>query len=113
MRTALFSLLKINFSNFPVGNKCGWLSSSQNLSLESDSGVTFSPGAIEINSFSYDVSTETVSFILNLYASRVFSPNSMFELLSISSEFVLSSFLSLLTLILKSIEFEMSEVRLL
>ena len=45
----------------PVGNKCGWLCSSQNISWVRDSVNAFSPGAIEINSFSHDVFTKTVS----------------------------------------------------
>ena len=65
--------------------------------------MTFSPGAIEINSFSHDVFTKTVSLALHLYVSRGFSLNSIFELLSIRFEFALSCFLSLTTPILSSI----------
>ena len=102
--------------NFPVGNKCGWLSSSQNTSFVRDSGQTFSSGAIYINSFSHDVFTKTVSLALHLYVSRGFSLNSVFELLSILFEIVLSYFLSLKTLtlssIVKSMGSEMSEIGL-
>ena len=65
--------------------------------------MTFSPGAIEINLFSHDVFTKTVSLALHLYASRGFSLSLMFELLSILFEFALSCFLSLTILILSSI----------
>ena len=65
--------------------------------------MTFSPDAIEINSFSHDVFTKTVSLALHLYVSRGFSLNSIFELLSIRFEFTLSCFLSLTTPILSSI----------
>ena len=37
-----------------------------NLSLRSGSGLTFSPGAIEINSFLLDVFTKTVLLALHL-----------------------------------------------
>ena len=102
--------------NFLVGNKCGWLSSSQNISLVRDSVLAFSPGAIEINSFSHDVFTKTVSLALHLYVSRGFSLKSMFELMSILFEFFLSCFLSLkmptVLSIVKSIGSEMSEIGL-
>ena len=79
--------------------------------------MTFSPGAIEINALSRDVFTKTVSLALHLYVSREFSLNSMFELLSILLEFVLSCFLSLTTPILssivKSIGSEISKIGLL
>ena len=109
-----YTLLFIWNRNFPVGNKCEWLSSSQNISLVRDSDLTFSPDAIEINSFSHDVFTKTVSLALHLYVSRGFSLNSIFELLSIRFEFTLSCFLSLTTPILssivKSIGSEISEI---
>ena len=62
--------------------------------IEKRFGVTFSPGAIEISSFSLDVFTKTVSLALHLYASRGFSLDSIFELLLILSKKVLSRFLS-------------------
>ena len=73
------TFLFVRDPNFPVGNKCGWLSSSQNASLGTDSGLIFSPHAIDINSFSHDVITKTVSFALHFYASRGFSRNSAQE----------------------------------
>ena len=67
--------------------KCGWLSSSQNISLVGDSGLTFSPSAIEIDSFSHDAFTKIVSLALHLYVFREFSLNSMFEVSSILLKF--------------------------
>ena len=57
------------------------------ISLVGDSGLTFSPGTIELNLFSHDVFTETVSFAVHLHVPRGFSRNSVFE--SILSEFIL------------------------
>ena len=75
--------------NFPVGNNCRWLSSSQNISLVRDSGLTISLAVIEINSFSHDLFTKTVPFAPHLYVYRRVSLNSMFDLLSIILEFAL------------------------
>ena len=96
-----FSLC-LKYQIFAVGNKCKWLSSLQNISLIRYSGLTCSPGGIEINSFSHhDLFTNTVSFALHLYTSRGFSQNLAFE--SILLEHVLSSLMSLLTQILSSV----------
>ena len=96
----LHPLFSLSETNFPGGNECGWLSSSQNVLVVIDSGLTFSPGAIEINSFSHDAFTKAVSVALHLYVSRGFLLNAMFELLTLSS-------------IVESIESKMSEIRLL
>ena len=46
--------------NFPYGSKWGWLGSSQSKSWLKGTGMEASPGAIDINSFSWDVLINSV-----------------------------------------------------
>ena len=83
------------------------------ISSARDSGLTFSPGAIEINSFSHDVYTKIPLLALHLYVSGEFPLSSMFQLLSIVLEFALLPTTSTPSPIVRLVGLKISEIELL
>ena len=83
------------------------------ISSARDSGLTFSSGAIEINSFSHDLYTKILLLALHLYVSGEFPLSSTFQLLSIILEFALSPTTSTPSPIVRLVGLKLSEIELL
>ena len=101
--------------NFPVWNKWVWLSSSQKKSFTINTDQEFSPGAIEENSTSCDVSIKFVSFVARLSLPNRFSSSSIFESWLIVQDVWSLTFVSTLIdqpwFVLKSTESLLSETK--
>ena len=103
-----YSFLFVWNPNFPVGNKCGWLSSLQNMSIVRNSGLTFSPGAIVCFTCTTPVCIQGILIELNV---QIIIDTFYFIFFFFSCSLSLTT--PILSSVIKSTGSEMSEIGLL